>query len=821
MSNFRFLEGSLFDARFALRQLRKTPGFTITAILTLALGIGAATGMFVVVYGVLLQPLPFPDSQRLYRPVGIDALGNENRSAPYSAIERWRDVTGKSAEIALTANPQRVLDTPSGAQRIDDVSSSINLLSTLGVQPILGRGFVAEEAEAGKSHVVLLSYSIWREAFSADPNILGRSVYIDGEPFVVIGVMPAGFLFPVYKNQTQVWTPFENSRLLAATASNPYDRFDPVLRVRDGIDPLTVQAEVSSVQSQIAKAAGPGEEPATHIRLVPLRDTVVNDVRPAMKALEIAVALVWIIACSNVAGLLLARIAARHTEIAVRGALGANRMRIVRQFLTESLLLSLASALVGVTLALLTLRSARHIIERSLPLQLNFSPDWPLLAALLGFSLLTGLAFGVFPATLATRLSFAEGLKSRSQVAGSNRGHSRASSLLVICEVALSLTLLTAAELMLRTLHSLEHVPLGFRTDHIVLTGLTVPGYLYKDSNVATAVWQPLLERIQHLPGVRAAALSTVLPIGHSIEWQTLIYKTSWTRGNDAAVVRAASPDLMRVLGIRLLQGRFITEQDVSGSMPVAVVNQTFVNQFLGGRDAVGKQIRFGRIPSTATIVGVLQDVRQEAVSVPSKAELYISMTQLKPGDALYLPMTGQSMQLAVRTQDSPDGMVSEVSRAIREDNPHLIVGHTSTMDQSVEDSIGTQRLIGGLVGIFGGLALLITVVGLYGLLAYTVTQRTREIGIRMALGADRSQVTGMILKQSFLLTIAGITIGVTMSLWADRFLKSFLYGVSSHDPWMLALGPVILLSFGTIAAVLPARRAASVDPMQALRSDT
>ena len=598
MSKFRFLDGSLFDARFALRQLRKTPGFTVTAILTLALGIGAATAMFVVVYGVLLQPLPFPDSQRLYRPVGIDALGNENGSAPYSAIERWRDVTGKSAEIALKGNHQSVLDTPSGAQRIDDVASSVNLLSTLGVQPILGRNFFPEEAEAGKSHVVLLSYSIWHEAFSADSNILGRRVYIDGEPFVVIGVMPPGFLFPMYKNQTQVWTPFENARLLAATASNPYDRFDPVLRVRDGIDPLTVQAEVSSVQSQIAKAAGPGEEPATHIRLVPLRDTVVSDVRPAMKALEIAVALVWLIACSNVAGLLLNRITARRTEIAVRAALGANRMRILRQFLTESLMLSVAGALGGVTLALLMLRSAQHVIERSLPLQLNFGPNWPLLAALLGFSLLTGLAFGVFPAALATRLSFAEGLKSRSQVDGPNRGHNRVRGLLVICEVAVSLTLLVAAGLMLRTLHSLEHVPLGFRTDHIVLTDLTLPGYLYKDSNVATTAWQPLLERIQHLPGVRAAALSTVLPIGHSIEWQTLIYKTSWTKGNDAAVVRAASPDLMRVLGIRLLQGRFITEQDVSGSMPVAVVNQTFVNQFLGGRDAIGKQIRFGRIPS-------------------------------------------------------------------------------------------------------------------------------------------------------------------------------------------------------------------------------
>jgi predicted permease len=819
--SFHFFDVSLSDARFALRQLRKAPSFTITAILTLALGIGPATAMFVVAYGVLLQPLPFPDSQRLYRPIGVDAHGKEDESATYSAIERWRAVTGESAEIALTGSPQSVLDTPSGAQRINNVASSVNLLSTLGVQPTMGRGFAPDEAEAGKSHVVVLSYSIWHEAFSADPNILGRIVHIDGKPFAVIGVMPSGFLFPVYKEQKQVWTPFENARLLAASASNPYNRFDPVLRVRQGTDPMRVQAKLSSVQSQIALAATSGEEPATHIRLAPLRDTVVNDVRPALTALELAVALVWFIACSNVAGLLLARIAVRRTEIAVRAALGADRMRIVRQFLTEGLLLTLTGAAVGVTLALLMLHRAQRIIDRSLPLEMNFSLNWPLLAALLGLSLLTALAFGVLPAALSTRLSLAEGLKSRGQAGGPNRGYQRARGLLVICEVAVSLTLLAAAALMLRTLDRLEHVPLGFRTDHIVLTDLTLPGFLYKDSNVATTAWQPLLERIQRLPGVRAAALSTVLPIGHPVEWLTLIYKTSWTKGNDAAVVRAASPDLLHVLGIRLLQGRFITEQDVSGSLPVAVVNKSFVNQLLGGQNAVGKQIRFGRIPSTATIAGVLEDVRQDAVSAPSKPELYISMAQLKPGDALYLPLTGQTMQLAVRTQDSPNGMIAEVNRAIRGENPHFIVGPMSTMEQSVEDSIGTQRLIGGLAGTFGALALLITVVGLYGLLTYTVTQRTREIGIRMALGADRSQVTGMILKQSFLLMIAGITLGATVSLWAGHFLKSFLYGVSSHDPWMLALGPVTILFFGTIAALLPARRAASVDPIQALRSDT
>jgi predicted permease len=455
-----------------------------------------------------------------------------------------------------------------------------------------------------------------------------------------------------------------------------------------------------------------------------------------------------------------------------------------------------------------------------LPLSVSFSLSWPILAALLGFSLLTALAFGVFPAVLATHFGFAEGLKYGRHSGASSRTQSRLRNLLLVSEVAVSLALLIAAGLMLRTLRSLEHVPLGFRTDHIVLTDLTIPGYMYKDSNVATTAWQPILERVQHLPGVRAAALSTVLPIGHSMEWLTLVYATGWTKGNVGAEVRAASPDLLQVLGVRLVQGRFVTAQDVEGSLPVAVVNQTFVKQYLGGRDAVGKRIRFGRIPSEATIAGVLEDIRQDAVNKPSKAELYLSMAQLKPGDALYLPLTGHSMQLAVRTETSPGAIIPALSQAIREENPHLVLGNLTTMDQSVEDSMGTQRLAAGLIGTFGALALVITVVGLYGLLSYSVTQRTREIGVRMALGADRGQVVGMVLWQAVVLMFGGIAIGLALTLWTNRLLQSFLYGVSRHDPWILALGPVVLLFSGTIAALLPARRAATVDPIQALRME-
>jgi predicted permease len=818
MNSLPLLEDLLRDTRLALRQLRKSPGFALTAVLTLALGIGTATAMFVVVYGVLLQPLPFPNAQQLYQPIGLDPRekGEEYTSFHYNAIKQWQEATGKSEQIAFSAEIKNVLDTPAGAQQVGNIESSTNLLSTLGSQPLLGRNFLPEEAEDGKSHVVLLSYSLWNQAFSADRNILGKTVPLDGVPYTVIGVMPPHF---IYGNQAEVWTPLERNRLLAASTSNPYDSFYPIIRVAPGASPLSVQDELSRVQARTAQMAKPGDE-TTYIRLKSLRESLVGNVRPALTALEIAVVLVWFIACCNVAGLLLARIAARHTEIAVRRALGAGRLRIVRQYLTESLLLSSAGALAGLGLAMVTLRFFRHMLQRSLPLSVSLDLNWHILTALVGLSLCTAFAFGVLPAAIAAHSRPGEALKSGSHSTRSDRSHTRLRNLLLVSEVAVSITLLVAAGLMMRTVRSLQRAPLGFRTDHIVLTNLIIPGYLYKDSDVAIAAWQPLLERVQHLPGVQSAALSTVLPIGHSVEWLTLVYQTAWTKGNVSAEVRAASPDLLQVLGVRLRAGRFLTAQDSKDSMPVAVVNQAFVQRYLGGRDALGKQIRFGRVPSNATIVGVLEDIHQDAIATPTRAEFYLSMAQLKRSSPLYLPMMGRSMQLAVRTRNSPEAMIPELGRIVRKENPHVVIGDVTTMDQTVEDSIGTQRLAAGVIGTFGALALLITVVGLYGLLTYAVTQRTREIGIRMALGADRRQVMRMILWKALLLMGLGITVGVGLSFWTNRFLQSFLYGVSKNDPRILVFGPAILLLSGIFAALIPARRAASVDPMQALRTE-
>jgi predicted permease len=811
------LDNFFRDVRYAFRQLRKSPGFAITAILTLALGIGVATAMFAIVDGVLLRPLPFPQGQQLYTPVGIDAIGEEMYGMKYAEIKQWQEATRNSADIAFERGDSDILDTPSGAQLIYKETVSANLLRTLGVQPMLGRGFLPQEQEDGQPHVALLSYMTWRELFASNPNILGQKVRIGGARYTVVGIMPPHFEYPLWGNKIEVWTPVARSELLD---KQEYMNHMPILRLKPGVKPATVRAELSSVQAHIAEAAKPGDEVATHVRLTGLRDSMVANVRPALTALEIAVSLIWLIACCNVAGLLLARLASRRTEIAVRGALGVGKWHIVRQFLTESLLLSAASALTGLGLATFSLEIFRRTLQKDLPLAQNIHLNPVVILVLVGFTLLTGLLFGIFPALLAARAPIEETLKSGGPTSSGDRGQARMRNTLLIGEIALSMVLLVAAGLMLHTVYALRHVPLGFRTDHIVLTSFNVPNYDYKGRDLNAALWDPLLERVQHLPGVQFASLSTVLPIGHAMELLTDVYAPDTTKSDVTAVLRAASPDQLRVLGIRMFAGRFFNTQDTSSSMPVAVVNRALVQRYFSGRNAIGESIRFGRVPTNATIVGVVDDVHQEKAATPSQPEIYVCMNQLKPGDRLYVPLLGWFMELAVRTQTTPGAMIPELRRVIHRENPDLVAGDFRTMDQAVEDSIGSQRLAAQVIGIFGGLALLITVVGLYGLLSYSVAQRTREIGIRMALGADRGRVTRMILRQALILLAAGIAAGLALAFWSSRFLNSFLYGVSTHDPWTLAAVPVVLALCGVLAAFIPARRAASIDPMRALRSE-
>ncbi|HWE87263.1 MAG TPA: ABC transporter permease [Terracidiphilus sp.] len=803
------------DVLYAARQFRRAPGYAIFAGLVLALGIGTVTAMFTISYAVLLKPLPFAADRMLFQPVLKTPQGLDDISVPYAEIKEWQRATAGSADVAFNGGGLNIADGPAGAVLMQECTTSTNLLSVLGVHPVIGRAFLPQEEETDSPNVVLLSDALWRQEFAGDPNVLGKTLHIGPAAYSVVGVMPPQFRYPLYVDGPQAFVPI--GRALPAQGNRDfYTYLGPLVRVHPGVPVNAVTTLLARVHKQFA----PAEE--SQLRLAGLRALalLVSDVRPALLALQFAVALVWLIACANVAGLMLARIAARRNEIAVRAALGAGRKRIVSQFLAESLALSCAGAVGGLALAAALLRIFRHMLGRILPLDAaGIHLSWPVFSALLVLTFVTAIAFGVFPALIAARADVA-GALSGGRTHSGDRGQNRARATLLVSQVALSIMLLIGAGLMLRTLYALRHVPLGFRTDHLVLTTLTVPNDLYNDRNLGTAVWQPLLDQIQTTPGVRSAALSTVLPISHPVELITLIYNTERTHKNESATVRAATPGLMDVLGIRVLTGRFFNQQDTASSLPVTVVNQTYVNRYFGGENPIGRQIRYGRVPRAATIVGVIEDIHQESPDQPSQAEFYLSMSQIDPSNAVYRALLGRYMEVAVRTETAPGALIPQLQQTIHQANPHLAVGEFSTMAEAVEDSISAQKLAAGVIGAFSALVLLITMAGLYGLLSFLVARRSREIGIRMALGADRGRVVAMVMRQTLLLLGAGTFAGIGLALAAGRLLQRFLFGVRATDPWTIILASLALLACGILASLVPARRAASVNPLDALRTE-
>lgn len=815
MNRLRVLiRGFREDARFGVRQFKRAPGFAVFTVLVLALGIGVVTAMFTISYGVLVKPLPFRADGQLFDILERSAKGSDDYAPTYAEIRQWQEATKGSAEVGFSRGGVDILDAPAGAELVSGVVISPNLFSLLGVHPILGRGFSPDEETSDHPDVAVLDYGTWQRDFGGDQHVLGKTVHIDGVLHTVIGVMPKRFKFPVDWPRPEVWVPVDRSMLTELGNGFYGAYFSPILRLNLGIHPEAVEAQLANVHAQYQTS---GEQ--TQVHLVRLRDLLVRQARPALFALEIAVLVVWLIACSNVAGLLLARIASRRTEIAVRSALGAGTKRIVAQFLTESLLLSVAGAIIGLGLAITILYIFRHAVGTMLPLAANIQFNWVVFVGLVLLTLVTAFLFGTVPAFLAARTGSRAGLRSGGQRLTDSRGQNRLRRVLLVGEVALSIALLIGAGLMMRTMYALRHVPLGFRTDHLLVTNLTAPGDIYKDQNVAAAAWQPLLDAVRRVPGVKKAALSTVMPFKHPVEWLTVVYKTDWTAGNVRTAVRAASPELMDVLGVRMWRGRFFDESDTATSLPVAVVNRVFVDRFLGG-NALGKQIRYGRFPTAATIVGVIDDIHQDSVTRASMPELYLCIPQIARNNPLYQPIVSKYMELAVRTELPPDATIGELRRAIVQANPHLAIGEFSTMQEAVEDSFGAQKLAAQVVGVFGGLALLITVAGLFGLLSYLVEQRTQEIGIRMALGADRGAVVAMVLRHTLVLMGTGAAIGIGLALWSDRLLKGFLFGVSTSDPWTMAVAPLVLVVCGLVAALIPARRAASVNPVVALRAE-
>ncbi len=549
-----------------------------------------------------------------------------------------------------------------------------------------------------------------------------------------------------------------------------------------------------------------------------------GDIRKALLALFGASGVLWLIACLNATSLLLARSTARQREIALRGALGASRRRIVQQLLIEGLVLSAGASLLGFALAILTLKLFEHGLTTQFNLHTKLTPNLSVIGLLLGLTVISALLSSLWPAVTAARASIEPALRQGSPQAGAGRAQYRSRALLVVAQIAMSLTLLAGCGLLLRTIYALRHVPLGFRTDHVLVANMAIPSYKFVGRDMTTQLYQPLVEQVQHLPGVQSASLMTEVPLGKTFR-VTLAFADGGARLKDLkSQFRAVGPEMQKVFGFRMLRGRFFNQGDTPASQPVVVVNRAFVKAYTGEDGDPGKILGETLLNYSkdrrAVVVGVLDDERQVSIAEQSQPEIEVCLPQIRPDSLFYNPAEGMAMDLAVRTDRSPAAMIPQLRELMRRASPELAGSNFTTMDQVVEDSYGSQQLAAMLLEIFGGAALLLCVAGIYGLLAYLVTQRTRELGLRIALGAQRGDVMWLVLRQAGWMLLAGSVAGLILAYLSSLLLRTFLYGVKPHDPWTMSAVTLLLLGGGLMSAYFPARRAAGIDPMQALRSE-
>ncbi len=799
-----FLENAARDAQYALRVMRKCPGFTAIVVLTLALGIGANTAMFSVVDSILIRPLPYSDPSRLVT-VG-ELMPNSKGMGGFSAgsLMDWRDENRTFEHLAGWANRGFNL---SGAkdlpERVDGMLVSWDFFETLGARPALGRTFAAAEDLPGAPRVAVIGYALWQRRFGGDPRVAGRSVMVDGKDCTVIGVMPANFRF-FYG--PEMWLPVGLSR---AGGNRSTYFISAVARLKPGMSLFQAQAQADSIAASVHPPDLKSKQAWT-ARVAPLKDAYVAQTeRQRLLVLLAAVGFVLLIACANVANLLLARASARRRELAVRAALGAGRARLARQLLTESVLLAMAGGLLGLLLAFAAVRAVPSLVS---PTLLQGRPeiavDSRVLVFTLALSILTGVFFGIFPAWRASRFDVQDALKDGGRGSKGSPTHTRARGVLVVAEVALSLVLLTSSGLMIRSLAALQAVDLGFRRDHLLTMRLAMAASRYPGPAPIREFYRQVLDRAASIPGVRAASIS----MGRA-PWETPDATAFQIAGQPppppghllAAGLERVSQDYFRTVGIGLRKGRFFTERDDENAPPVAVVNQTFVDMYLAKQEPLGVRLIL-RTPWE--IVGVVGDVKFGGPEAPTVPLLYLPFTQSpQVNGALVLLTTGDPASL---TQ-----IVRSVVAGIDRDTPVTAV---KTMDQIALDSMSHPRAQTGLMAVFAGLALVLSALGIYGVMSYSVAQSTQDMGIRMALGAGRGDVLRLVLVRGILWTGAGLLAGLAGAFALTRLLTSLLFQVKPTDPWTFAAVALLLALVALVAALIPARRATRVDPVVALR---
>jgi predicted permease len=799
--------------------------------------------MFTVVDRVLLRGLPYAHASRLAE-LGEGSVDENTQywfGTPYLDLSVWREQSKSFEEIAYYDNTdgRSFAGNGNAAAEIGFMRVSPNFFATLGVRPALGPGIANVpdgSAESADANTVVVSDNLWRNIFGADPKILGKTVQINGQPYVIAGVMPRDFSFPYGNSFPQAWAPLVLT-VKDRVRTKDTQGYTTIARLRAGVTAAKAQAELSTIQKHVSEDYNPADSPfpdphntLTHVRVSRYADGLVQQpTRHALYALFSASLLLWLIACVNATNLMLVRALSRQREMAMRGALGASRRRLIQQFIVEACLLSISASALGAGLSLLMIRLFQHALKSTLPFSIAHGLNLPVLLGLVALTLLTAILSAAWPAWITASAPIEPALRQGGQQSGTSCSHHRLRGGLVIAEIAMSLTLLAACGLLLRTIYGLRHVPLGFRTDHIVVANLDIPTYRFSTINASANVYEPLLERVKNMPGIDAAGLMTQVPLGHTFRMQLTLYADDKDGSHPTvnSLFKAVTPDLQRVYAFRVLYGRNLNPQDTAASDPVVVVNRAFARAYDPKEQDLSKVIgakvmslSHGEKGRQATIIGILDDFHQSGIDRASSPEIEASMTQITPDSGYYTVLEGIAMDLAVRTQRPLPQVIPELREALRQASPELANSNITTMDQIVEDSYGSQMLAAHLLEIFAASALLLCVVGLYGLLAYVVSQRTREMGVRFALGAQRGDVIWLILRQAGVLVLTGVALGLALAFASTRFIRSYLFGVSAHDGWTLAAVAVVLIICGAVAAYLPARRAASVNPVEALRAE-
>ncbi len=820
------------DMRQALRQLRKSPGFTLTAVLTLALGIGATTAIFSIVEGVLLRPLPFADPDRLVT-LGDTIEGSLWSGDPLVSgpeIPAYeRDTHGFSSlggyqqsgyELSGVAEPEQI-----NGSRL-----TAALFPTLGVQPLMGRTFTQQEDEGGQQ-VVVVSYQMWHSRLHGDPRVLGQTIVLDRKPYEIIGVMPREFEFPLVPgqlNRSELWLPtsFTQGDLVQQGAWG----YNMIGRLKPGVSAVQAEQDAERVAQQTSRTFPTAMASLrVHASVRPLSEATVAAARPLVNTLFLAVAVVLSIACANLAGLLLVRVIRRRHEIAVRLALGASGTAVLRQSLLEGMLLSVAGGLLGLGFAGAALRIGVSFLPESLPRVSAIGLDWKVVLFAVAVAILTGLACGVLPAYVATRTAVNDALKESGRTSSVSGGHARLRSTLVVGQLAVALVLMSGSGLLLRSYDKLRRVDLGFRSDNVLTASFGLPHQQYSTQASVDAFDAALLSRLRQLPGVKAVGMTNLLPASGQQSYGA-IFAEGYASPRGAPMSGAWRGQVMGqyfgAMGIPLIRGRDLSEADTANSPLVVIVNRRFAEHYWPGQDPIGKRIHIGLRETPCpwmTVVGEIGDIKQKSADSDVTEQIYQPTNQFKLGLGQAAPpdlLTGSGGAIALRSSLSPEQMAGSLLAVVRSIDPQLPLTHVESMAQIISEGQASRRFNTVVISSFAAAAVLLALLGIYSVIAFSAALRAQELAIRLALGSQRSGVMRLVLASGVKLGLAGCGLGALAAVFATRLLRSMLFQVDPLDPAVLALAAISIFLLALAASLIPARRAASIEPVQALRAE-